>query len=164
MHRFLPFQYVELGNVDCHCGSSFLVPSKRSLHDTVSCRLSLHTVFAVSSFASSILACRYLAYIYLYHGIRALNQHVYPQHCRRSVPPSRVAVMTVPHKHAHRTNLYEYAAAGLAGREQLHTFQPDCTRQQTLILLAITFLRVILMGLPASGKLCPKSQHAFANR
>ena len=83
----------------------------------------------------------YLAYIFLYQGNRALQEHVYPQNWRRSV---KACCFVNASQTAFRPLLCWLV--GLVGREQLRTFQPSCTRQQTLTLLAPTYLLAILMG------------------
>lgn len=45
----------------------------------------LMVVAAYWSRVSAALMTLYLAYIFLYQGNHALQEHVYPQHCRRSV-------------------------------------------------------------------------------
>ena len=106
---------------------------------------------AVSAAATSD-ECRYLAYIFLYHGDRALNTHVYPQHWRKYVRSRTSAFATyllrmqLCLKRPDPTLSFVSLTAGQDGRKRLHTFQLSYTRQQTWIRMGITCLLAILMA------------------
>lgn len=106
---------------------------------------------------SAAIMTLYLVYIFLYQGNRALHQHVYPQHCRRSALSTGCCSGHHTQTYVNGLKVLLCWSAGLVGSGLLHTSQLKCTRQQTLILLATTCLHATLTALQVSGKLCSKS-------